>query len=311
MPSLTRFAVQRTMRLLPALLLAILVCSAWNTPSFAAERPQRPRAETPPAPTILSIIPAQAEPGSTVMIFGSGFGDKISAYLGSNGIPAKATGGKQLEFTVPALKAGLYALYLKREDGTAGRVYNFTVLPLRPVLNVLSPAQISSCAQGSDREVIAEGEHFTESSLLLFDGAAIKNRVLSAETIAFTVPQVAGGLHQVTVRNGQDNVSVAVALAVDTKPEISQITVGNEYVNYYELIINGKNFQQNSAIYVDGQRIGGRGGQETVERERLVYTDCTKLIYLRYPYSPVNKDFRIQVVNPGNEASQVVNVSAP
>jgi hypothetical protein len=301
--------------LIVALLLTALVCPMGNSPSIAAERPQRVKSEPPPAPTpapaILSIIPAQAEPGTKVTIFGSGFGDKISAYLGSVGIPAKATDGKQLEFTVPPLDAGLYALFLRRGDGATGRAYNFTVLPQRPVLNDLSPAQINSCAQGKEREVIAGGEHFAENAMLLFDGAVIRSRVLSSEAIAFNVPQVAGGLHQITVRNGPENSSVAVALAIETKPEINQITVGTEYVNYYELIIYGRNFQQGSAIYVDGQRIGGRSGMESPERERLIFSDCTKLIYLRYPYSPVNKDFHIQVVNPGNEASQMVNVTAP
>ena len=311
MPSIRRFGTQRTMIAMVLLLLAALACPIWNSPSFAAERPRRPRSERPTAPTILSIIPAQAEPGSKVMIFGSAFGDKISAYLGSVEIPAKVTDGKQLEFTVPVLNAGLYALYLRRGDGAIGRVYNFTVLPLKPVLNELSPAQIDSCAQGRDREITAVGEHFSENSLLLFDGALIKSRVLSPETIVFTVPQVTGGLHQVVVRNGPQNASVAVALAIETRPEINQITIGNDYVNYYELIIDGRNFQQNSALYVDGQRIGGRSGVETGGQERLIYVGCTRLVYQRYPYSPVNKDFRIQVINPGNEASQVVNVTAP
>lgn len=311
MPAIPRFATRRTMASLAALLLAAVACAAGSPPSLAAERPQRLKAEAPAPPAILSIIPAQAEPGSRVTIFGSAFGDRISAFLGSVEIPARVTEGKQLEFVVPPLDAGLYALYLRRGDGAVGRAYNFTILPVRPVLDELSPPQIDSCAQGKDREITAVGEHFIENSLLLFDGAVIKSRVLSSEAIAFIVPQVAGGLHQVTVRNGPENASVPVALAIETKPEISQVTVGNEYVNYYELIIDGRNFQQTSAIYVDGQRIGGHAGLETPERERLVFADCTRLIYLRYPYSPVNKDFRIQVVNPGNEASQVVNVTAP
>ena len=102
-----------------------------------------------------------------------------------------------------------------------------------------------------------------------------------------------------------------MALTIETKPEVNQFTVGNEFVNYYELIIEGKNFQQNSSIYVDGQRIGGRGGQEVTERERLIFIDCNRLIYQRFPYSPVKKDFRIQVINPGGEGSQVVNVTEP
>jgi hypothetical protein len=62
---------------------------------------------------------------------------------------------------------------------------------------------------------------------------------------------------------------------------------------------------------VDGLKIGGQGGQDLAEREKLVYIDCTKLIYLRHPYSPVNKDFRIMIMNPGGEGSQAISVSAP
>jgi hypothetical protein len=113
------------------------------------------------------------------------------------------------------------------------------------------------------------------------------------------------------VKNGHENGSVPFTLTIEARPEISQVAIGNEYVIYYELNIYGKNFQQNSAIYFDGQRIGGKGGQETGEREKLIFLDCTRLVYQRYPYSSTSKDFRIQVVNQGGEASQVVNVTAP
>ncbi len=98
---------------------------------------------------------------------------------------------------------------------------------------------------------------------------------------------------------------------VETKPEIGQVTVGTEYVNYYELIITGRNFSQNSSVYVDGIQIGGRGGQDLTDREKLLYVDCTKMIYQRHPYSSVKKDFRLQIINSGGEGSQVITVSAP
>ncbi|HEY3308459.1 MAG TPA: IPT/TIG domain-containing protein [Desulfuromonadaceae bacterium] len=292
------------------------ICLLIEVPTFAAQRPQRVKSEAsliPPvaAPTILSIIPAQAEPNQKVTIFGSAFGDKVSAFLGSQEIVAKVTEGKQLEFIVPSLPAGIYALYLKRGDGATGRAYNFTILPMRPILTDLNPSRISACAEGREREVTATGQNFSDSSFLMLDGAVIRSRLISSESIAFTLPQVPGGLHQIVVKNSPENASVPLALSIETKPEVSHVSVGNEYVNYYELIIEGKNFQQNSAIYVDGQRIGGRGGQEVAEREKLIYVDCTRLIYQRYPYTPVNKDFHVQVVNPGGEGSQVVNVTAP
>lgn len=305
------------------LISVLLVTCSINTPILqAAERPQRvksqavsPKASTKPvapaAPAILSIIPAQGEPGSKVSIFGSGFGEQVSAFLGSVEIPTRAIEGKQLEFVIPQLEAGLYALYVKRADGVTGRVYNFTVQALRPVLTSLSPDRISVCASGGEREVTANGKNFSTAASLLFDGAVVASRVISPEQIVFTAPQSSGGLHQIMVKNDRENGSLPLALALETKPEISQVSIGNEYVTYYELNIYGRNFQQNSAIYVDGQRIGGKGGQEMIEREKLIYVDCTRMIYQRYPYSSTNKDFRIQVLNQGGEGSQVVNVTAP
>lgn len=304
----------RTMLILLVLLSALPLC--------AAERPKRIKSDTTAvvtqtAPvvvpvTVLSIIPAQAEPGGKVTLAGSGFGESASVFLGSVEVPAKITDGRVAEILLPAqLEAGLYAMYLKRSDGVLGRTYNFSVLPVRPQLSSLQPPRISSCATGKDREVVARGANFGESSLLFFDGAALPATLQASDSLTFTVPSMAVGLHQVQVRNAADNSSAALALTIETKPEINQVSIGTEHVNYYELIVTGRNFSQNSSLYVDGYQIGGRGGQDMTEREKLIYMDCSTLIYQRHPYSPANKDFRVQVVNPGGEGSQVVTVTAP
>ena len=295
---------------LTLLCVCFLACGAFVATSPAATAPKP--AAVPVPVTILSIIPAQAEPGSKVTVAGSGFGKSASVFLGSVEIPVQTGSDKQVEFILPAqLEAGLYALYLKRSDGIIGRSYNFTVLPIRPVLNALQPAKISYCATGKEREVVARGANFSETSVLFFNGAALASSYLSPETISFVVPNVAGGLHQVQVKNSAENGTMPLNIAVETRPEIVQVTVGSEHVSYYELLISGKNFTQNSSVYVDGQQIGGRGGQDMAEREKLIYVDCTQLIYQRHPYSPVNKDFRLQVVNPGGEGSPVITVTAP
>ena len=299
--------------------LIFVFCFSLVSVAYAAERPKRINGAVVPKPvpvavpvTTLSIIPAQAEPGSKVVLSGSGFGETASVFLGSVEITARVTAAKQAEFSVPPqLEAGLYALYLKRSDGTIGKSYNFTVLPLRPILSSLQPATLSSCAVGKEREVIARGSNYGSASMLFFDGAALASTLLSPESISFNVPTVQGGLHQVLIKNAPDNSSVPMTLVVETRPEIGQVAVGSEHVNLYELIISGRNFNQNSSLYVDGVQVGGRGGQDIADREKLIYVDCTKLIYQRHPFSPVNKDFRLQVVNPGGEGSQVITVTAP
>ena len=47
------------------------------------------------------------------------------------------------------------------------------------------------------------------------------------------------------------------------------------------------------------------------DRERAIFSNCTQLIYQRYPYSTTPKNFTVQVLNPGGEESSMVRVSAP
>lgn len=261
--------------------------------------------------TIISIIPAQGAPGTTITLYGSGFSDKTIALLGSQEAPSRMIGPKQFAFQAPQLSPGLYALFLKREDGVTSKTYNFTLLPLKPVITDLDPATLDVCATGSAREVTILGRNFQEGSHVMFDGAMIKSHRLSAESISFNVPQVAGGQHQVQVRSPQETSSDAVALFINARPEIESVTQGGEYVNYYELIIEGRNFQQGSSVIVDGRRMAGGGMAEPGERERIIFSNCNRLVYLRHPYDPSQKSFHLQVINPDNGESSVVTVNAP
>ena len=287
----------------------LLVFLSMSVDAFSAERPDRvatgksaPRLS---APLVLSIVPAQAEPRGKITIFGAGFGNTVKVYLGSVEVLDTIVEDERIEFTVPErLQAGLYALYISRGDGAVSRPYNITVLPLRPVLIGFSPERIDSCAQGGDREVTVLGQNFNENSALLFDGAVVKSRLISPEAISFIVPQAPGGLRHIMIKNSPDNASFPMAFSVETRPEINMMRVGAEYVNFYELIVEGRNFYQGAALYVDGRPVGD-------ERERLIYVDCHQLVYQRYPYSQTDKTLRVQVVNPNGEASQVMTINTP
>ncbi len=259
---------------------------------------------------ILSIIPAQGEPGGSVTLYGNGFSEGITAYLGNTPIPARVQSARNLSFDIPKLDPGLYALYLKRKDGTTSSIYNFTILPLKPVVSGIQPDRISACDSGGAREAQIMGRNFQDQSMVMFDGAAIKSRVTSPDTIAFTVPDVQAGLHQVQVKNPGDVYSTVMGLFIDGKPEITGITQGDQYVNYYNLIINGRNFQQNSSLIVDGSSVPGIAAY-AAGREKFVYVNCNQLIYERYPYDTSPKNIRLQVLNPNGDSSAVVQITAP
>ena len=290
-----------------------------------ADSASRTEMVTPGPINVLSIIPSQGEPGTSVTLYGTGFTKDTTVFLGNMELHATVAGPRQLSFEIPALDQGLYALYLMREDGTYSKPYNFSVLPLKPIATSLSPDTIYACATGKEREATITGRNFKQGSQVMFDGAAIKSHVSSAESISFATPQVADGLHQVQVRNPEDTFSGVLGLAIDGRPEITGVTQGQETVNHYNLIIDGRNFTQNTVLMVmedrfsemntenpavDIKRISSLSAN-AINREQIVYVNCNRILYQRYPYSTTPKNFRIQVVNPGGGESSLVSVSAP
>lgn len=268
------------------------------------------RESAAPPINILSIIPAQGEPGVNVTLYGSGFIEETTAFLGNIEISTEVIGPRQLTFEIPMLAPGLYALYLKRPDGSTSRIYNFNVIPLKPIVTDISPDKFYSCNTSAERQIRITGRNFQPGTMVLFDGAAIRSSILSPEEITFTAPDVAPGLHQVQVKNPEDTYSTVMALLIDGKPEITSISQGEEYVNSYNLVIYGRNFLQNSSLVVDGQRIGGLAAIPA-GREKFTYVDCNQIIYERYPYDTTPKNIRLQIINPNGESSPVVQITAP
>jgi len=294
--------------LVVAVLLVISAVSQGETASGQLGR-RIPEVKLPPL-SVLSIIPAQGEPGTTVTLNGTGFTRATTAMLGILELPSTVVGGKLLSIVLPDLAPGVYALYLKREDGSTSRAYNFMLLPQKPVASSLAPDTISSCASGRDREVVISGANFQSGTRILLDGAAISTRFISSSAISFLAPQLGPGLHQVQVLNPPEALSGTLALFLDSRPEILGVTVGNEYVSYYELIVTGKNFQQTSVLVADGVRVGSRS-PAVGDRDQLVYQGCNQILYQRHPYDPSPKEMKLQVVNQNGEESNLFSISAP
>ncbi|SJZ88810.1 IPT/TIG domain-containing protein [Trichlorobacter thiogenes] len=259
------------------------------------------------APVVFSIVPAQAEPGAQVVLAVSSIHDGLKLTLGGDPLTWRALNNRRIAFDIPPEAApGQYSLMVTAQDGVS-RTYVFTVLPLKPVAINIDPDRVTSCTSGSAREVTIHGRNFNASSQLLFDGAIIRSSVSPPDTIKFTAPTVRDGLHQVAVKNG-DMTSTPLGLSIINTPDITSITIGNDHVNSYELIIEGDNFLQTSTAMVNGVRVDSGNGPQP---ERLLYQDCTRMIYERHPYSPAPKELRIQVVNPGGATSRTVMVTAP
>lgn len=285
--------------LIPAIFMFVLA----TTPALAQAEPET-------APAILSIIPGQASPGNSVVISGSGFSGESTIFLGIEEIPAKSISSRQISFELPQLPAGNYALYVRQKSGASSKTYAFSVTALKPAVTAIHPETVSFCATAGNRQITVRGKNFLEGAKVLFDGAIIKGSRISAEEMTFQTPQVPGGIHQIQVKNPDEGLSSAIGLLVSSQPEIQSVIQGNDYVNYYELNIEGINFQQGSTLVVEGRRIQSSQANPG-DRDRLVYRNCTSLTYQRYPYDPSIKSFQLVVVNPNGDESSPFTVSAP
>ena len=284
------------------LIIAAAVLFSLCTVVMADEEPAQP-------PIILSIIPGQGAPGTSVVISGSGLNEQTAAFLGTNEIPTELLSSHQLSFDIPDLPAGNYALYLRQADGVSSKAYSFAVIPVKPVVTSISPESISFCASGDERIVTIRGKNFLEGAQLLFDGTTVRSRLVSSEEMIFTAPPVPGGLHQVQVKNPEETLSGTLGLLIATRPEIQSVSQGTNYVNYYTLNITGMNFMQGSTLVVDGTRLNTT--YAGLNRDMLQYISCTRLAYQRYPYDQSMKSFTLMVVNPSGEESAPLTVSAP
>jgi hypothetical protein len=300
---LNEFRSVSAMLLVPLLMLVTL----WDV---AAGQPLGTRGERSVPVTILSIIPSQAEPEMKVTLYGSGFNDATHVLIGPMEAQTTVLGPKQLSFEIPDLAPGLYGLFVRRDDGAVSKGYRFSITPRTPSVTSLTPDKIFACTTNEEREVVISGSSFLRSSQVLFDGAVIKSRFESSEAIAIHIPRIASGLHTVQVKNPGGTLSSSLALFIDSKPEITGIIQGENYVNYYDLIIEGRNLQSNSTVVVEGKSMTA-SAVNPVEREKVIYVDCNRIIYQRHPYDSAEKSFTVQVLNPNGESSEVVQVSAP
>jgi hypothetical protein len=305
----TRIRKSATIKTVPVMILVsmLLLTALWEV---AAGQTSENRSERPNSVTILSIIPSQAEPGMSVTLYGSGFSEATRVLLGALEAQTTVQGPKQLSFEIPDLAPGLYGLFVRREDGVVSKGYRFSVTPRTPVVTSLTPDTIFACTPNEEREVQISGENFLKGSQVLLDGAVIRSRFESSGYISVHIPQIVGGLHAIQVQNPGGTLSSSLALIIDSKPEITSVTQGEDYVNSYNLIIEGRNLQSNSTVVVEGKSMIPASANPA-DREKVIYVDCNRIIYQRYPYDSAVKSFTLQVLNPNGESSSVVEVSAP
>jgi len=261
------------------------------------------------APRLAGLAPASGGPGSRVTVLGGPFDGSERILFGDRLLAPSRVEPARLTFTVPALPEGEYLLALQSMQGISAATLTFRLILPPPEILSLSPSQIDGCSGFEQRRVTVAGRGLQAGVQLLLNGAAL-DATRTGDSLLFNVPDLPAGLHQVQLRNPNGQMSLAVALLVDTTPEIRSVAVGAEFLNHYQLIISGRNFLFNSRLIADGRQVPAVPAS-SMQVDRLTYVDCNSLIYHRYPVSSQPRTVLLQVLNPDGRESAVFSATIP
>jgi hypothetical protein len=260
-------------------------------------------------PNLAGIVPAIAPPGSTVTIIGGPFGDETRVVFGDQILQPANIADKRLTFIVPQLLEGDYLLYLQEGEALSERSLFFRILLPSPSIVDLNPSIIETCATGEQRQVELRGRDLQPGVQVLLDGVALAAE-RSGDSLTFNIPELVPGMHQVQLANPDGRHSLPVSLQIDALPEILDVSRGEENVNYYQLLIIGKNFSYKSTLVVNGQPIAPIY-PGSLQVDSIRYLDCNRLIYKRYPPSSQTRQINLQIINPDGRESPVFTFSGP
>ncbi len=265
----------------------------------------------PPAPAfeLTSVSPATIRPGAPLTLTGGPFGPQTRIVLGDLELRPDSLNERRMSVTVPPLPEGEYRLFL-RDGKVETPALSLTIPPPTPQITSLSPTTLDECSPPAARTVTVRGNHFAPGASLLLDGSVVAAGATTTGEFTFSVPAIAGGIHQLQVINPDGKASIPHALFIDSTPEIIGVSQGTDNVTSYDLIIRGKNFLFSSILSVDGREVFP-ARQTTVAKDYIRYLDCQTLIFRRFPYSQDLKRVTLQIINPGGRESPVFAVTIP
>lgn len=278
---------------------------------------------------VTAVVPNRGTPGTLVAVYGGPFSPETRLFLGEEFVTLRVILENHMEFTIPELGPGSYALTVQSDTVTAGQDYQFEVLSAAPEITSLEPRILDSCRPDNQSPVQVIGRNFQPGALLVVNQNAVPAQVVSPTLIEAQLTEFEqSGVYGVAVRNPDGATSLPHSLWIKDVPEIISVEQGENQVNYYQVIIHGKNFYFNSTLVVNepaGRTIGQSHqklsfasrdnvlGHDIFKNEmtRLSYVDCQTLIYHRYPSSFQDKDLILQIFNPDGRKTDPYHVSLP
>jgi len=278
---------------------------------------------------VITIYPDTIAAGESVSVIGGPFDEGYTLSINGETVSFTLSDARHLVFRVPQLAPGVYPLLLTDTRSGAEQTYTLQVVLPPPEITSLSPSEIDECSDASGNSITLHGRNLLPESRLLINGLAVPFEWHNDGELAFTSPTLTAGVYGVEVVNPDGRKSLPQSLAFSNVPEIFSVDRGDDFVNYYQLVIHGKNFFQRSLLVVSEYPSGasdqpprqraviGQGLQTQhqqgarLRQEVVYYQDCQTLIYNRYPLSSDARRLVLWVTNPDGKQTPAFELTAP
>lgn len=283
---------------------------------------------------IYTITPEEIHPNSTVNIHGNFDIENISIFIGKQELKYKLADKDNLSITIPPnLEPALY--YINFFDSKTGKfIIGIPIKVDKPKVKIdnFQPKFLDYC--DDNRVIEINGENLNIIKYAYVNGQEVESfeklnnqiKIKLADSFLLSLNQ---NYITITLYNENKNLLELVNIPVNTKPEIENAIISNNFFNYYEILITGKNFIAGSKLYVNNIEINQRYskifegiyffGQQyitkpqstTMLHDSFFIENCNTIILTRYPFSSEAKQLRIQIESPTGQRSQEFLLSAP
>ena len=281
---------------------------------------------------VMSLAPVRGTPGTLVAVSGGPFSPETQVFLGEQYIAPLQSLENILEFSIPYLPPGKYILSVQDNGIPAQQTYQFEVMAPAPQLTKIYPSTLDICTINKEYQIQVNGRNFLPGAVLLVNGNTVPSQTLSSTNLEAQLPGIQQpGVYGISVRNPDGAASLPQSLWVNSIPGINSVERGTDFVNYYEVIIHGKNFLFNSTLVVrepQDKTIGqaysqlsfvprnsstSQTGDNIVapQKNRLIFVDCQTLVYHRYPSNFQSKELGLRVLNPDGHTTAQHYVTLP
>lgn len=260
---------------------------------------------------ITSIQPATTSPGETILLTGGPFTDQTLVIIGESELLPNVQSAVKLSVKIPdEFELGDYVIFLAEGELSSQQSFILHLVEPRPSISEVLPSTVEFCQpDGSSPLLNIEGTGFTRGARALVDGAAVQLASSSSTHLELILPPLHGGSHRLVVINPAGTESIPQNFVVNTRPEITQISAGDDQVNSYQLHITGFNFHPKLQLSVDGKPITPAGIYNPPSNDIFEFVDCSRLIYTRYSVSGQLRRTSFRILNPGGQQSNEYEIT--